>query len=499
MSKKVAWLNTAIFALILLVAVIFIPQSAPAYPDAEENDNKSSSVDDRNIKMLEYVYKLIKEKYVDEVDSELLYRGAMEGMLNTLDDPHTVYIYTDTMFGQDLQDTTEGKFCGIGVHITKQPVSTPERPAYVEIASPIEDTPGFKAGLQSGDYITEIEGEPTEDMTMEDVLNKLRGREGTDVTIKILRGKNMEFDVTITRAIIEVPTVKSAKIGKDIAYIRLISFNPNSSRRLSEALKDLESKGCTKLIFDLRNNPGGLITSSVNVSSIFLDSGVVVSTKGRVPGSNSERRVKRFIDKAPKDMPIVVLINQGSASASEIVAGALKDYKRAYIVGTRSYGKGSVQDITRLTQKEEVKYTIAKYYSPSGANIDKIGIMPDLEVLPEKFTAKEEEQANKLLKTSEIPDFTRSKKKLSRAEMLQFAKKLEKKYNIRAKLILKLIKIEYNRSHASPVVDLYDDPQLQKAIELLRTKNVNDLASKTKTLMEMQEEDKAKQDAESKN
>ncbi len=493
MNKKIAWINTAIFALILLVAVIFIPQNAPAYPNDNSGKSSSSSPSkDMNMQILQSVYELVKENYVDEVDPKVLYKGAMEGMLNALKDPYTTYVYRDTVLGQDLEDTTQGVFCGIGVHITKQPISTPERPAYVEIASPIEDTPGFKAGLQSGDYITEIEGEATEEMTMQDVLNKLRGREGTDVTIKILRGKNLEFDLTITRAIIEVPTVKYTKIGKDIAYIRLIEFNPNSAKRVSEALGKLQDEGCKNLIFDLRNNPGGLITSSIDVSSIFLDSGVVVSTKGRARGTNNEYRVKRFVEKAPQNMPIVVLINQGSASASEIVSGALKDHKRAYLLGTKSYGKGLVQNIIPLTKKEEVKITIARYYSPSGANIDKLGIMPDLEVEPLQFTPEEEALANELLKTGVIPKFTRSKKELSRAEMLKFAEELSKKYNIRSKLILKLIKIEYNRSHASPIVDLYDDLQLQEAIELLNTKDVNSLCEETQTLMEIQEAEKAK-------
>ncbi len=495
MNKKIAWINTAIFALLLLVAVIFIPQKAPASPDNKDSKNSSSSEysnDDMYMKILNSVYQIVRENYVDEVDPQILYKGAMEGMLNALNDPYTSYVYRDTVLGQDLEDTTQGVFCGIGVHITKAPVSTPERPAYVEIASPIEDTPGFRAGLQSGDYITEIEGEPTEEMSMQDVLNKLRGREGTDVTIKILRGKNLEFNVTITRAVIEVPTVKYAKLEDDIAYIRLIEFNPNSARRVIEALAKLEEEGCTKLIFDLRNNPGGLITSAIEISSIFLKSGAVVSTKGRARGTSNDYNVKRFVKRAPADMPIVVLINQGSASASEIVSGALKDHKRAYLVGTKSYGKGLVQNIISLNDKEEVKITIARYYSPSGANIDKLGIMPDFEVQPDKFTPEEEKKANELLRTSEIPDFTRSKKELSRSEMLNFAKKLEKKYNIRAKLILRLIKIEYNRSHKTPVVDLYDDVQLQEAINLLNTKDVNKLCEETKTLMEMQEEEKEK-------
>ncbi len=495
MNKRNTWINTIIFSGLLLAAIFFMPQKAPASPNGE-TEQKTSDV---NMEFLETVYNLIKNEYVDEVDPEILYKGAMEGMLNALKDPYTSYIYRDTAIGYDLEDTTSGVFCGIGVHITKPAVSTAERPAYVEIASPIEDTPGWKAGLQSGDYITEIDGTPTEEITQEDVLNMLRGREGTEVTLKILRGKSMTFTLKIKRAVIEVPTVKFAKIEKDIAYVRLIEFNPNSAKRIIEAIDKLQNEGCTKLILDLRDNPGGLITSSVDVSSIFLESGEIVSTKGRAPGTSIVYSVKRFGRKAPKDMPMVVLINRGSASASEIVSGALKDRKRAYLVGTKSYGKGLVQNIIPLTQNELVKITIARYYSPSGANIDKLGILPDLEVERPQFTPEQEKNAIKLLNTSEIAEFTRSKPEISRNEMLEFAEKLEKKYDIPPHLLLPLIKSEYSRSHQAPVVDIEDDIQLKAAVRVLNTEDVKALCEKSKTLLQMQNEQKAKDDAANKN
>ena len=189
-------------------------------------------------------------------------------------------------------------------------------------------------------------------------------------------------------------------------------------------------------------------------------------------------------------MPVVILINSGSASASEIVAGALKDHKRAYLVGTKSYGKGLVQNIIDLTDKEAVKLTIARYYSPSGANIDKLGILPDMEVKKMEFTPEEEKAAVELLKTTEIAKFTRSKKTLTVSEMENFAKKLSAKYKIRERLLLRLIKVEYYRSHESPVIDYDDDEQLQAAVNLLNTKDVNALSRKTKSLFEMQEEQK---------
>ena len=485
MNKRITWINTIIFLALLLAAIFFMPQRAPATSNSESDTNNA----DVNLRYLESVYKLLQENYVDEIDPSLLYKGAMEGMLNSLQDPYTSYIFRDTTVGHDLEDTTTGVFGGIGVHITKANVSTPERPAYVEVASPIEGTPGWRAGLQPGDYIIEIDGVKTEEITQEDVLNMLRGKEGTQVTIKVLRGKNLKFDLTLTRAIIEVPTIKYTKIGKDIAYIRLIEFNPNSAKRITEAIEKLQEEGCTKLIFDLKNNPGGLITSSIDVASIFLESGVVVSTKGRARNTTETYNVRRFVKKLPKDMPIVVLINEGSASASEIVAGALKDHKRAYLVGTRSYGKGLVQSVVQLSEKELVKLTIARYYSPSGANINKQGILPDLEVTRPSFTPDEEKSVLELLKTSTISNFTRSKPSISKIEMMDFSKKLSKEYNVRYELILSLVKVEYYRSHESPVID-EDDEQLQAAIELLKTKDVNALCKTTKTLFEMQEEEK---------
>lgn len=490
MNKKITWINTIIFSGLLLVAIFLMPQKAPATSNSE-GESKS---DDANMRFLESVYELVKDNYVDEVDTELLYKGAMEGMLNALNDPYTSYIYSDTTVGHDLEDTTNGVFGGIGVHITKAAVSTPEHPAYVEIASPMEDTPGWKAGLQSGDYITEIDGTQTDKITQEQVLNLLRGKAGTNVKLKILRGKSIVFDVTITRAVIEVPTVKFTKIGKDIAYIRLLEFNPNSARRITDALENLHADGCTKLILDLRNNPGGLITSSIDVSSIFLTEGEVVSTRGRASGTNASYSVKKHVKKVPKDMPIVVLINEGSASASEIVSGALKDHKRAYLVGTKSYGKGLVQNIIPLSKNESVKITIARYYSPSGANIDKLGILPDLEVKRPKITTEQEERALKLLNTSEISNFTRSKKTLTRKEMLVFAKTLSKKYKLPEDLVLIFIKNEYGRSHQTAIIDLDDDTQLQAAIKCINDKNLSNLLKKSKTLLEMQKEQKAKEE-----
>jgi len=474
---------TAFFAFFFFLSVVFLPESIAAQSEYESDYTKNA-----HMKAIRYVYEFLQAYYVDPVSADVLYKGALEGMLNALGDPYTTYISSDTVMGRDLQDTQSGSFGGIGVTITKKAVSTPEFPAYVEVTSPIDGTPGWKAGLQTGDYITEIDGTRTDGITQEEVLNKLRGRPGTEVALKILRGKKMEFSVKIKRAIIEVPTVKYEMLDREVGYLKLITFNPNSSPRLQEAIEDLQRKGAKKIIFDLRNNPGGLISAAIDVASIFLHKGFVVSTKSRIPSHNVVYDVNEKVKKLPLNVPIVLLINQGSASASEIVAGALKDYKRAYLVGSTTYGKGLVQQIVPLSREDSFKFTVSRYYSPSDANIDRLGISPDLKIESEKFTEDEEKEAVRLLESNDIAKFTYSKKTLSRDEIEAFAKELAKKYEIRGKFLKLMIRNEYSRNHVMPVVDLEYDEALKKSYELIKNENVLELSKRTKTTFELQQE-----------
>lgn len=476
---------TAIFAFLFFLSVAFLPSSISAQSEYGTDYTKNA-----HMRYIKYVYDFLQAYYVDPVSPEVLYKGALEGMLNALGDPYTSYISSDTLIGKDLQDTQSGSFGGIGVTITKKAVSTPEYPAYVEVTAPIDGTPGWQAGLQSGDYITEIDGTKTENITQEEVLSKLRGKPGTYVNLKILRGKKLEFPLKIKRAIIEVPTVKSAMIDAEVGYVKLITFNPNSAPRLQEAIEELQNKGAKKIIFDLRNNPGGLISAAIDVASVFLHDGLVVSTKSRIPNHNLVYNVNEKIKKLPLSVPLVVLINQGSASASEIVAGALKDYKRAYLVGNKTYGKGLVQQIVPLSREDSFKFTVSRYYSPSDANIDKLGIPPDLKVEYDTFTEEEEKEAMRLLESNEILNFTHSKKDISKKEIEEFAKKLNKTYSIREKLLVLMIRNEYSRNHVTPVFDIEYDTALKTSYDLLKTQDVLSLAKRTKTTYELQQEEK---------
>lgn len=445
------------------------------------------------IKRFNYVFDQILQNYVDELDPKILYEGALKGMMEAIGDPYTVYLDPDSM--RDMNETTSGNFGGVGLTISKPTENTPEKPAYVEVASPVEDSPGAKAGIQSGDKIIAIEGEPTPSMTMNEVLLKLRGEIGAPVTITILRGANMKFDVTLVRALIEVPTVKYGMIeGTSIGYVRLIQFTPETPIRLQDALDKFQANNYTGLIMDLRDNGGGLLNSGVSVADKFISEGPIVSTKSRIPTENQQFTATSSSTTVKKDIPVVVLINRGSASASEIVAGALKDYHRAYLVGERTYGKGSVQQIRYLTYNysEGFKYTTARYYTPSDINIDKIGIPPDLEISNlKKFTEDEEKKYIEMLNSNVITDLVEKNPNMSEADIALAAVKISKEYGFEERLVRRLIRVQVQRLQPAALYDLDWDLQLNEAIKIVEKGDFANLVKNTKTLKQLQEEAEA--------
>ena len=326
--------------------------------------------------LFQNVFSFVLQNFVDEVDPKVLYEGAMKGMLDALNDPYSTFLDSAAM--SDLQDTTVGQYGGIGLYISKTPPSSrkPGDEPWVEVVSPIEDTPGWRAGIQPGDWISEIDGVSTAPLAMDEVLKKLRGTPGSTVVLTIRRGENITFPVAIVRALIEVPSVKRDLLPNKAGYLRIVEFNPQTPSRVKEAVEDFKARGAKAMVIDLRNNPGGLLSSAIDTADLFLESGVIVSTKSRTSYENQVYRAKPSFT-VPRDWPVIILINRGSASASEILAGALKDQKRAYLVGERSYGKGAVQQIFPLGETG-FKLTMSRYYTPSDANIDKVGISPDL-------------------------------------------------------------------------------------------------------------------------
>ncbi|MDR2509675.1 MAG: S41 family peptidase [Spirochaetaceae bacterium] len=447
---------------------------------------QNSDRDRRYTSMLQNVFDFIQKHYVEEVDPKKLYEGAMSGMLSALDDPYSQFLAEKEM--SDLnQNVIKGSYGGVGLYISKQ-TERDGSPAYIEIASPIEGTPGWRAGLQPRDLIIKINDENTDSLSMDDVLARLKGPAGEDVRLLIRRGTKLEFPVTLTRAIIEVPTVKYAMID-DIGYLKLISFSNMTAERSKEALEEFKKKNYKALVLDLRNNYGGLLNAAVDVSNLFLEGGVIVSVKSRIPGQNSVSYGGRTAI-VPQNIPVVVLINHGSASASEIVAGALKDRGRAYLIGEKSYGKGSVQQVYPI-DKSGFKITTARYFTPSDVNIDKVGIPPDREVLSPKVSAEEIEALNQLINSQKIPRFVETNPSAPPGVSDSFARQLNAEYKLDFNLLRRLIRDEQNRTVVAPVYDLEYDVQLQEAVKILREGIYFQLIKTTKTLRDLQQEAQA--------
>ena len=357
MIKKTSF----IYAFILLVTPLF----AYGYSDKIYKE----------LDVFSQIIQIVNDQYVEPIDEKKMIQGAIKGMLESLD-PHTIYLPPEMY--KEFKADTSGLFGGIGIEITvKDQVLT--------VVSPIEDTPAFAAGIKAGDRILKIDGAVAKEMTLIEAVHKMRGAKGKPVVLTIWHeGMGKPKDVTIVRDIIKVESVKFEKLNDSIAYVRIVSFQENTSNHLKKFLEQIESENKAPikgLILDLRNNPGGLLSEAIRVSDLFLSSGRIVSTKGR----DTKEEVNFAKENSPfEKLPIVVIVNQGSASASEIVAGALQDTKRAKIVGTTSFGKGSVQTILEMTDKAALKITIAKYYTPKGRSIDGKGIVPDIVVGPEQ-------------------------------------------------------------------------------------------------------------------
>jgi carboxyl-terminal processing protease len=318
------------------------------------------------------VFERVKRDYVEEVSDEDLVEAAINGMLTSLD-PHSSYM--NPKHFEDMQVQTRGEFGGLGIEVTMEE-------GFVKVVSPIDDTPASKAGLQPGDYITSLDGEPVLGLTLNEAVEKMRGPVGTDLTISVRREGKEPFDVTLTRDVIKIRSVRSRTEG-DVGYVRVTTFSEQTEAGLRDAMekikKDLGPK-LTGWVLDLRNNPGGLLDQAIAVSDVFLDKGEIVSTRSR-DSKDTQRYAARAGDLAD-GLPVVVLINGGSASASEIVAGALQDHRRALLVGTKSFGKGSVQTIMPLPGHGAMRLTTARYYTPSGRSIQAKGIEPDIIVEP---------------------------------------------------------------------------------------------------------------------
>ncbi|WP_082255084.1 S41 family peptidase [Candidatus Pelagibacter communis] len=346
----------------------------------------------KKIDLFGEVLEKINEEYVDEINQSESMDSAINGLLQSLD-PYSAYMSPEIF--SEMQTETSGEFGGLGIEVSMES-------GVVKVISPIDDTPASRAGIKAGDYIVKIEDTQVQGKTLSEAVELMRGPVGSSIELTVRRkGEKKALKFNITREIIEIQSVKTDLLENNIGYIRLTSFNENSGEQIKNKIKDLEKNENIKAyILDLRNNPGGLLSQAITISDFFLNNGEIVSTKSRKPSENRKWFAKE--GDITNGKTLVVLINYGSASASEIVAGALKDHKRAVILGENSYGKGSVQSIIPLKNKGAIRLTVAKYYLPSGKSISEVGVSPDIEVDEEgeefKIKSETDNQLNYAIK-----------------------------------------------------------------------------------------------------
>ncbi len=373
MSKKIK---------IILLLIFFITNTERTFVVASE-DNIYNKID-----LFSEVLDKINNEYVDEVNQSDAMDAAINGVLQSLD-PYSAYMSPETL--NYMKTETKGEFGGLGIEIGMEA-------GVVKVISPIDNTPASKAGVKAGDYIVKINDIQVQGKTLTEAVDLMRGPVGSDIEITVRRrGVKKSIIFKIKREIIKVESVKSKLFDKDVGYIRLTSFNENSSEQIKEKIKNFEkNKKVKHFILDLRNNPGGLLSQAIKISDFFLENGEIVSTKSRKSNENRKWFAKKG-DIINGDT-LVILINYGSASASEIVAGALKDHKRAILIGENTYGKGSVQSIIPLNNKGAIRLTVSKYYLPSGKSISEVGVVPDIEVIEESDEFKINTETDNQLK-----------------------------------------------------------------------------------------------------
>ncbi len=355
-------------AVALAMAAIFTVLMLPASPLRAQDQQTSLPIEE--LKVFSEVFGLIKDDYVEPVDDIDLLRKAIGGMLGGLD-PHSSYLDPESF--EEIQIGTEGRFGGLGIEVTMEN-------GLIKVVTPIDGTPAHRAGIQPGDIITRLDDTPVKGLSLDDAVRRMRGEPGTTIDLTVIReGSSQPLEVTLERAEIKIASVRSQLVDDTIGYIRITQFQSDTAPNMRDQIRDLVIESDNDLrgvILDLRNNPGGILNAAVSVADVFLEDGVIVSTRGRDERDNAEYRAtsRDMLD----DVPIVVLVNSGSASASEIVAGALQDHERAVIMGSKTFGKGSVQTILPLKNGAALKITTARYYTPAGRSIQATGIEPDI-------------------------------------------------------------------------------------------------------------------------
>jgi len=422
----------------------------------------------RYYQMLNDTFNILKKEFYDkdETTAKKMLYGAIKGMMESTGDPYTMFMEPQT--SKEFSIDMSGSFGGLGIHIG-------ERDGWLTVIAPIEDTPAWRAGLKPDDKIIEIGTNSTKGVSVNEAVDRLRGKPGSQVTITIARsGISEPFKVTLTREEIKIKNVKSEVItnnGLKTGYVRIIEFSMTTADEFRKNLKQVLDQKPNNLIVDLRNNPGGLLNVVANCVNYFYDHGLIVYTRGRMPENNSDFTASRDLAFVPKDLPMVVMVNGGSASASEIFAGAMQDTHRAVLVGTKSFGKGSVQKTYTFPDDGSlIKYTVAKYFTPSGRCIDKLGLQPDVDekMWYENIPDAEKDALVKLQYTNLVKQFLDTHTAYGDSDLDVFGKSLSNQGFVMSQKSLKwLIKMKLRETQMPEVYDLDDDNQLCKALDVL--------------------------------
>ena len=453
--ERIVWIAVTAVLLAALAIFAFSPRLLAGSPEDETQAYLST---------IGEMFRFIRDNYVDadKAEPKILYDGALKGMFEALNDPYSAY--TVNADWRMISDTTTGTFGGVGLTITKI------EKVGAEVVTALEGTPAYKAGISAGDIIIKVDGEAVDKLSIDQIVDRLRGTPKTDVTVTVKRGDNIVFDATITRDVIELPIVKWAMIPGGIGYLRITEFTPQTAERSREALRFFKDNGYTSLIMDLRGNGGGLLSAAVDMANLFIDDGLIVEIRSeRAARENVKYQARANRVMVDPQIPVIVLVDKYSASASEILSGALKDHHRARLMGEKTFGKGSVQTVMPLGEKDGFRLTTARYYLPSGVTIDKVGIQPDLPVDEPALTDADQKTLNDLLNASYLKDFVKANPKPTDAQVTGFISSLRAKgISLSDRYLRKLVRNEVNRTNNNPpLYDLDFDIVLQAAVKAL--------------------------------